>query len=87
MPELESRQILPCIESFAMAKDWLRKMKNHSGFDCGFDLEFIEPCFYIVTKNGETIGRGMGYKEAIFAAQHVIARSSHSKYIIGCFAC
>ena len=86
MPELESRQIEPCIETFATAKAWLRKMRNQAGYDCMFDLEFIEPCFYIVTKHGEVIGRAMDYKSAIYAAQHVIARSAHSKYIIACGA-
>ncbi len=82
MPELETRQILPNIETFAMAKEWLRKMRNQDGYSCRFDLEFAEPSFYMVTKDGQVIGKGLDYKTAIFAAQGTIARSAHSKYII-----
>ena len=86
MPELETKQILPCIETFTQSKLWLQKMRDRDGYSCYYDIEFIEPSFYIVTKRGQVIGRGTDHKTAIFSAQHDIVRSAHSKYIIVCGA-
>ena len=83
-PELETRQILPNIETFTSAKAWLNKMRTKEGYSCDYDLQFIQPTYYIVTKHGVVIGMGTDYQSAIMAAQVDIVRSTHSKYVIAC---